>query len=231
MKVLDTGPASARRNMQTDADLLETLADEPILHFYEWEKRSITFGYFVKPEELLHLKNLEKQGIDYARRPTGGGVVFHLWDLAFSVLIPSSSPHFSQNSLENYAYINHAVLRAVEKFLGTQSLELIPQDELSWDQNCGSFCMAKPTKYDLVLKGRKIAGAAQRKRKQGYLHQGTIALLMPEEKLLQELLLNQGRVAEAMMAYTYPLLGKNSAPDQVARAKKELKTLLQQSLI
>src|SRR5580692_6228766 len=104
MRVLDTGPASAEKNMQIDADLLESLAEEPILHFYEWEKRSITYGYFVKPEELLHLENLKRHGIDHARRPTGGGIVFHLWDLAFSVLIPSSSPHFSQNSLENYAF-------------------------------------------------------------------------------------------------------------------------------
>jgi lipoate-protein ligase A len=44
--------------------------------------------------------------------------------------------------------------------------------------------MARPTKYDVMLQGRKIAGAAQRKTKAGFLHQGTIALLCPDPELL-----------------------------------------------
>ena len=46
--------------------------------------------------------------------------------------------------------------------------------------------MAKPTQYDIVYKGKKIAGAAQRKKTQGYLHQGTISLAAPQIDLLQE---------------------------------------------
>jgi lipoate-protein ligase A len=51
--------------------------------------------------------------------------------------------------------------------------------------------MAQPSKYDLLLKNKKAAGAAQRKKVQGYLHQGTIALVKPQAELLFELLLDR----------------------------------------
>ena len=55
-------------------------------------------------------------------------------------------------------------------------------------QDADYFCMAKPTIYDVVYQGRKIAGAAQRRRKNGYLHQGTISLAFPQMGLLNEVL-------------------------------------------
>lgn len=229
--ILDTGTSSAEKNMQFDQDLLEDLESESILHFYEWEKPSISYGYFVAPEKFLDLSTVQKRGIDLARRPTGGGVVFHLWDFAFSVLIPSSSPQFSQNPLHNYAYINRAVLEAVQEFLGgTKGWELTPNDAPALDEKCTSFCMAKPTKYDVVLTGRKIVGAAQRKRKQGFLHQGTIALVMPPKDELTALLLPGSRVAEAILTHTMPLLGEKVSPQEINQAKQELRTLLQKCL-
>ena len=230
-QILDTGVASAEKNMALDAELLEGLGERPILHFYEWARPSISHGYFIQPSKFLNVNNIRKSGIDLARRPTGGGIVFHLWDMAFSVLVPASSPHFSLNTLENYAFINGAVLRAVEAFLGRDSWELIPEDAPAAEKACSSFCMAKPTKYDVVLKGRKIAGAAQRKVRQGFLHQGTIALVMPPEEMLRELLLAEGGVAEAILEHTLPLLGQAATEQEIRNAKKHLQLLLQKSLL
>ena len=229
--VLDTGKARAEKNMELDAKLLEELGSDPIIHFYEWEKPSISYGYFIDPEKLLNLRTIQQRGIDLARRPTGGGVVFHLWDFAFSVLVPSSAPFFSHNPLNNYSFINRAVLEAVEEFLGARGgWELIPQDAPALDEKCMNFCMAKPTKYDVVLRGRKIAGAAQRKRKQGFLHQGTIALVMPPEEDLSALLLPGNRVAEAILDHTMPLLGSKAPLPEIEKAKEDLRRLLQKTL-
>jgi lipoate-protein ligase A len=206
--VLETKAASAEENMQMDAKLLENLEgqERPILHLYEWEKPSATFGYFVKPEELLDLAGAEKNGLDLARRPTGGGVVFHLWDLAFSVLVPAKSELFSMNTLDNYNLVNRVVKDVVKEFIGiSDEIGLIPDDAPYQDETCTHFCMARPTKYDVMLQGRKIAGAAQRKTKDGFLHQGTIALLRPDEKLLREVL-PSAAVRDAMMHNTFPLL-------------------------
>lgn len=231
--VIDTGIASAEENMHKDQELLAKLHEQqgPILHFYEWKHPSITYGYFIQPDKLLNLPQIQKKGIDIARRPTGGGVVFHLWDFAFSILIPSYFSRFSENSLDNYAFINQAVLNAVEEYLEDQlPLELIPSDAKALDASCNHFCMAKPTKYDLVVHGKKIAGAAQRKIKEGFLHQGTIALITPSKLSLEELLLPGTKVAEAMMQSTFALLPQNASKQEIDQTKQRLKQLLQKTL-
>ena len=224
-EIVDTGEASAEQNMQTDAKLLEELGSNPILHFYEWKSPSATHGYFLKPEEFISLESAHKKGLDLGRRPTGGGIVFHIWDLAFSVLVPAEAPFFSLNTLDNYKYVHQIVLEVVKNFLSL-SCELIPQNAPQLDSSCGKFCMARPTKYDLIYQGKKIAGAAQRKMRHGYLHQGTIALCMPDKEFLQHILLPDSRVYEAMEAYTYPLLGKNASPNDIKQAKQELRQFL-----
>lgn len=228
-EILDTGIGSAARNMQIDAELLEGLAEKkrPILHFYEWERASATYGYFIEPSRYLDLSEAEKRGLFLARRSTGGGIVFHLWDMAFSLLVPYHRPEFSTNTLENYAFVNKAVLGAVESFLKRSiGLYLTEADFEAKGPGCRHFCMAKPTKYDVILEGKKIAGAAQRKTKAGFLHQGTISLVMPSEEYLDAVLLSKEEVRAAMQTFTFPLLGPSATQEQIRLAKDELKELL-----
>ena len=122
-EVIDTGCRSAQENMLWDAKMLSCLADreKPILHLYDWAGDSATFGHFVDPADYLDLAAADKRGLQLARRSTGGGIVFHIWDMAFSVLVPANCPEFSLNTLENYAFVNNAVLWAVKEFLGEAS--------------------------------------------------------------------------------------------------------------
>ena len=228
-EIIDTGVQSAEENMRFDAELLEKAEDfsRPILHLYEWAGESATYGYFIDPAKLLNLEMAQQFSLHLARRPTGGGIVFHIWDMAFSVLVPAHCPEFSTNTLENYAFVNNAVLASVKEFLnGNPPLFLTSDDFSSWDPNCSHFCMAKPTKYDVMWEGRKVAGAAQRKTKKGFLHQGTIALVMPPKEYLEQVLGAGTKVGEAMFAHTCPLLGKSVLPEEVMLAKQRLKTLL-----
>lgn len=223
-KIHDTGISSAEENMRYDASLLERLSSEegPILHFYDWETLSVTYGYFMEPEEWIDLEEAKKHGISFARRPTGGGIVFHLWDMAFSALVPSHCKEFSLNTLDNYAFINDAVLQAVSSLFGKE-LEVILEDAPSHSPGCRNFCMARPTKYDVILQGRKIAGAAQRKTKEGFLHQGTISLKFPEEALLRAVLKPGTGVLEAILASTHPLV---TLQEDLSEIKQELKKFL-----
>lgn len=233
-EIFDTGAASAAKNMSTDAELLEKagLLSAPILHFYRWERPSVTYGYFIDPAEHLDLEAMARDGIDLARRPTGGGIVFHLWDLAFSVIVPSTAPFFSENTLANYSFINRAVAQAVETYMGRETAaSLIPDDAPAFDQTCSRFCMARPTKYDVVLHGRKIAGAAQRQKKQGFLHQGTISLKGPSMPQLESWLLPGSRVLEAMQSYTFAFLPVDASAEILEEARSSMQELLYQSLV
>lgn len=227
-KIVDTGIDTAEKIMQKDQDLLEKLALEkdPILHFYEWSGPSATYGYFLDPAKFFCLKAVKEKGLQLARRPTGGGIIFHLWDFAFSALIPASHPAFSQNTLQNYATINLRVLAAVEEFLKKRGCELTEHDGQILGEGCANFCMAKPTKYDVMLEGKKVAGAAQRKTKAGLLHQGSLSLVMPCKELLQEVLLSELNVLEAMSSFTYPILGEKATALEIPLRRKEIQELI-----
>lgn len=288
-EVRDTGVASAEVNMALDAAFLSQLGSRntPLIHFYEWEGDSATYGLLVKPEQYLDIKAAEERGISLAARPTGGGIVFHIWDLAFSVLVPATCPLFSVSTQENYALINNAVLLAVQefmqsasdlkdcakitftlsegceappaasgssgigittipsspaatsevsrssqsvKFISAQSLKLTPHDGPALEKGCTRFCMAGPTKYDVVVGGRKVAGAAQRKTKAGLLHQGTIALTRPDSDLLSALLPKESHILEAMQQSTFPLLPAEANKHEQSVAKETLKHLLTKHL-
>lgn len=206
---------SAAENMARDVSLLET-ATQPTLHFYHWNSPSATYGYFIKPEEHLNLTGVKKANLQLAQRPTGGGIIFHLYDLAFSVWIPASHPAYSLNTLDNYAFVNTKVADAIFKFTGRAS-NLLPQEEVPADKHCAYFCMAKPTKYDVILSGKKVGGGAQRRTKRGVLHQGSINLALPEEAFLRSVLLPQTCVLEAMLKHSSLLLSDTHKELEIAK--------------
>jgi lipoate---protein ligase len=226
-EVLDTGLGSAEENMRIDAELLLSGRSSPVLHFYDWEGECATFGHFVNPADYLNLEEVRRRNLHLAKRPTGGGILFHKWDFAFSLFVPEKSRFFSLNTLENYALVNCVVLKAVQSFLQEdRAMSLTPVDEKALDRYSERFCMARPTKYDVVLEGRKIAGAAQRRNKRGFLHQGSIALALPSLEEIKELLLPGSLVWEGMARFAFPLLGKEADQNQIKRARDKLRSLL-----
>lgn len=232
-KILDTGRARAQENMAIDAKLLEEMKpdDAPILHLYEWEGDAATYGHFLDPKKFLDLDRAKALGLSLARRPTGGGIIFHVSDLAFSVLVPANFPHYSTNTLDNYDFINSAVKRAVNNlFENTGNLSLLPEEPTPLDESSRHFCMAKPTIYDVMLGNRKIAGAAQRRRKQGYLHQGSISIALPKESFLSQVLLTGTQVKEAMEANTFSILGNEWTKEDLEEVRNKLKQQLQKEL-
>lgn len=216
----EAGPKSAFWNMEADRKQLESvLVDSPaVLRFYEWEASSITYGYFVDPEELFDMEAVKTQKLDIARRPTGGGVIFHQQDLAFSIVVPSSHPFYSMNSLLSYQIINSHILEAIKKVV--PSKDLLLQDDLK-EAPRGGFCMAKATKYDLILEGKKVGGAAQRKTKNGLLHQSSLFLGMPDSAWLHTIL-KSGSQASSHISETSLALGEHLRRDLKSAILEEI---------
>ncbi len=215
--------------MRFDEKLLSELNPDgsPILHLYRWSGPCATYGYFIDPSKHLNLEKIQKNRLTLARRPTGGGIVFHIWDLAFSFLMPANHSCFAKSTLDNYRFVNEAVKESMQDFLQLRDpLELIPSD-LSGPNH---FCMARPTIYDVVHQGRKIAGAAQRRRKNGYLHQGTISLALPQPELLREVLASKKEVLQAMMAYTFAPLGQYWSVQAMQSMRDEIQKRLAENL-
>ena len=246
VKCIHSGCRTAEENMQMDRELLQQLEQvdqkkEAILHLYEWKGASATYGHFVKPEDFLNLEGVKNNNINLARRPTGGGIIFHLTDFAFSILVPSSHSKFSINTMDNYSLINEIVIEVVEEFLVLNNkvvekeflfkkeinLLSISDEPEPQDLACARFCMAKPTRYDVMLKGKKVGGAAQRRTKSGFLHQGSICLSKLSENFLSEVLKEDSKVLQAMDLYSYPLLGSCLDLVELNKSRRILETLFE----
>jgi lipoate---protein ligase len=221
--LIEGAPQSAALNMQRDADLLAGLCESssPILHFYRWSQPSATYGHFIRPWEWLDLEIADQLGLRLAARPTGGGILFHTGDLAFSLLVPRSHPFFALNPLASYQTINGLILKAIRQFVGQAPL-LLPVEPPT--ETAYSFCMAKPTIYDVMWEGRKVAGAAQRRTRWGLLHQASISLLFPGREFLS--IVRSQQVLEAMARTSHYLVNE---PQQFAAAQRQLREALIQN--
>ena len=219
LNIIDTKKNSAKGNMQLDETFLINLKDEAVLHFYEFEKPSLTYGYFVDISKFINLDIVKTRDFDSARRPTGGGIVFHLWDIAFSFLMPASHKYCFLDPLENYKFVNSIVLNAIKSFLDKIYLSEIEykNENISFD----SFCMAKPTKYDVIYKGKKIAGSSQRRKKNGYLHQSSLCLVHPDQRFLGDILLDR-EVCRAIIESSHPIFQNQDIENNKKIIKKRI---------
>ena len=220
LKTINSGKNAAEVNMELDQKLLEELHPDgcPILHFYDFQTPAATYGVFLKPENFL----IKDHGLNLAKRPTGGGILFHIWDLTFSVLIPKNHFAYSDDVMKNYKCINDLVLVAISQYLETPLVNLLPENPVPLDEVTKNFCFAKPTKYDVMIDGKKVAGAAQRRKNNGFLHQGSISVVMPDFDYLEQIFPKDSLVVAAMKQYTYAL-----TDGVLDEAKEKLRTLLQ----
>ena len=163
---LNSGKGGAAFNMALDEALLESAASTgaPVLRFYGWIEPAATFGYFQKFSEVEKTTPLRP----LIRRPTGGGIVPHDVDWTYSFVVPPNHEWYSVAAEESYRRI-HDWLRLAFAELKTET-ELAPYCKKSLPGQC----FAGHEKFDLLWRGKKIAGAAQRRNKLGLLIQGSV---------------------------------------------------------
>jgi lipoate-protein ligase A len=171
----DFTPHSAAMNMAIDEALLESAA-VPTIRFYRWRSPALSFGYFGKFSDVA-IYAAER---DLVRRWTGGGIVFHGDDLTYSIMIPESDPVFDESSIAIYERIHRALCGALVK-TGQRAIVAGGVDPGGFSaatraavNASGYNCFANPVRADVMMDGRKIAGAAQRRTRRGLLQQGSI---------------------------------------------------------
>lgn len=171
----DLTPRSPAMNMAIDEALLET-AVHPTIRFYRWRSPALSFGYFGKFSDVA-IYAVER---DLVRRWTGGGIVFHGDDLTYSIVIPANDPVFHESSIAIYEKIHRALAGALNE-VGERAVVAggvdpggIALRKHAAASASGYNCFANPVRADIMINGRKIAGAAQRRTRRGLLQQGSI---------------------------------------------------------
>ena len=163
-RLLIDGPASPARNMAVDEALLREVC-EPVLRIYEWSVPAVSLGYF----QAAALAGDRP----FIRRYTGGGLVDHAHDVTYTIVLPRAHPWLELSAPESYCTIHRGVQAALAA-CGIES-ELTPSAHAVESE----ACFAKPVKFDIVSGAAKLSGAAQRRTREGLLHQGSILLPDP----------------------------------------------------
>jgi lipoyl(octanoyl) transferase len=164
--LLNSGKCDAAFNMALDEALLESASrlQKPVLRFYGWTEPAASFGYFQKFSEVERATSLRP----LVRRPTGGGIVPHDADWTYSFIAPTNHEWHSLKAIESYRRIHEWIQSAFEKLKIETELASSKKMEIS------GACFAGHEKFDLLWRGKKIAGAAQRRNKFGLLIQGSV---------------------------------------------------------
>lgn len=161
------GSNSPAFNMAADEAMLDTAIQrgKPLLRFYSWNCKSVSIGY-------IQCASAVPEGYAFVRRPTGGGVVYHDFDFTYSLAFPSGHWLNTLDRNLSYDWINRCVQKALQSLKCQASLsnDVIPHEV----DRALMVCFTNPTRYDVLLDGRKIAGSAQRRTAAGILHQGSI---------------------------------------------------------
>ena len=170
--LLNSGKGEAAFNMAVDEALLEAMArlKHPVLRFYSWTEPAASFGYFQKFSDVERATLLRP----LVRRSTGGGIVPHDADWTYSFAVPSHHEWHSLAAIESYRRIHEWIQRAFTKLKIETELAPDKKSAASRQPELPGECFTGHEKFDLLWRGKKIAGAAQRRNKLGLLIQGSV---------------------------------------------------------
>ncbi len=160
--------------MALDETLLREAGEMPVLRTYRWIVPTLSFGYFLKQEDARQALH---PGETMVRRWTGGGLVHHAGATTWSLIVPHRHPFATIRPAASYARLHQAVAQMLQQ-AGWAETAVVPTESPA---PAGGICAEAPAPGDVTWQGKKLAGAGQRRTRQGLLHQGVIFL--PEEQL------------------------------------------------
>ncbi|MCD6301037.1 MAG: lipoate--protein ligase family protein [Staphylothermus sp.] len=123
------------------------------LRIYIFEPSGVTIGYFQKAREVLNLDYLLQNKIDFTRRITGGGAVYHDSEGEITYSVIADIEDISRNIVESYKIICMGLIYALRKI--------------------GLKAVYKPVN-DILVNNKKISGNAQTRKKKSLLQHGTL---------------------------------------------------------
>jgi lipoate-protein ligase A len=173
MDVLPRQAADAVANMAADLMLLEFYPAPENVRFraYAWSEPAFTFGV---SQSWGKYRAQVPARYPLVRRCTGGGLVSHLDDWTFALVIPPAHPLFKADAMASYAAVHEALLQALLR--QGQPVKLAPLPSGTREFQSPDDCSLRAEPNDLVRNddGRKVAGAAQKRNRKGLLVEGYV---------------------------------------------------------
>lgn len=156
----------------------------PTFRIYSWSQPAVTYGRRINPEKFFNLEELRRSGQTIARRPTGGGIVFHQpGELTFAGALPRKNHFYKDTILDSYFFISKIILN----FLKNLGLEVqLDQKNFKKRKKINHhLCFKEAAPFEITLNGKKILGLSQARQARSFCFQGTLKEI-PDFPQIQE---------------------------------------------
>ncbi|MCX9012505.1 MAG: biotin/lipoate A/B protein ligase family protein [Candidatus Methanoperedens sp.] len=168
-------------NMALDEAVSEGVrngSSPPTIRFYSWKPSAVSIGYFQGIRDEVNLEVCRELGVDYIRRWTGGGAVYHDYggEVTYSVIAPASV--FPKNIIESYMLVCGWIVKA----LGSLGIE-------------AEF---RPIN-DILVGSKKISGSAQTRRGGVLLQHGTLLYDLDLATMFSVLNVSRQKISDKMI--------------------------------
>jgi lipoate-protein ligase A len=188
---------NAYMNMAIDEALLQFRFKNAIpdtIRFYRWHPSAVSIGYFQSLNDEIDLETCRKLEVDFVRRITGGGAVFHDFEgeITYSFIVKEDNPIIPRDILKSYRVISSGLVEAFS-ILGLEA-------EFSGVN-------------DIIVNRKKISGNAQTRKKGIVLQHGTILIDLDVRKMFQVLKVSQEKISDKQI---------KSVEERVTSIKREL---------
>ena len=183
IRILTTPGCSAAWNMAVDEALFNTGGRDPglmTLRIYSWNPPAVSLGYGQDVEGEIDPGQCDRHGIGLVRRITGGRAVLHDRELTYSLVAQESHPALGSPSGVMLRTVSEAVIGTLRQF-GIPG-ELAPEG-LCGMGGKGDVCFTTTGRNEVTVRGKKLAGNAQRRSGGRVLQHGSILLGPGHRKL------------------------------------------------
>lgn len=215
--LLSTPALNVFEQMALDEELVRVRPDGVTLRFYNWTPGpAVTFGYAQFTHEVRRSLQAQSFAGEICRRPTGGGMVYHLGDLTFSLVFPST-----QRPSEIYKNLHGAIHAAlILSGLNAQIFDkkLPAAAYAPSQQHQASACFVNPVENDLLQPdGHKMLGGAIRRFGTTVLYQGSLQVPGARENPAYK-----HAITQAVRSFLNTDLQIARAPENILQAAKTL---------
>lgn len=183
-RFIDLEVHNAFENMATDEAIMLAMKEgkvPPTLRFYRWRPSAVSIGTFQGMTDEVDVQFCESRGIDYIRRITGGGAVYHDYEgeVTYSILMPKGHKLAPDDILECYKLLCGGIIKALDYF--------------------GINAEFKPIN-DVNIGEKKVSGNAMTRRHGCVLQHGTVLLDLDVTLMFSILKVPQEKISDKMIA-------------------------------
>jgi lipoate-protein ligase A len=190
-RLIVDGPADGASNMAVDQALFESVraGGRPVLRLYRWNPPCLSLGRNEPAVARFDAQLASARGIDIVRRATGGLAVYHDCELTYAVALPVG---VLGRPRATYTLVNRALSRGLRRLdIEAECAATLPAPAAGkgtrrLQPTLGvQPCFQEATAGELLVRGRKLVGSAQRCEMRTILQHGSILIAGDQSEVLE----------------------------------------------